>query len=455
MSNILGFSKRLFTSLMSTFDITSDLANSLDFLGHNASAKIVGATFGTAGASTNNNETTSSYPLNTTVTYSPKCKFFKNSITNFSESNITTFNDQIENYLNTNFICSSEGVDAHVVWGALGIAIMFIPGLISIIMYIFNDPDETNKRVIFTRQDEETRNDNKFRTGKYPHDLIVMLLMAMFPLTVIVFQFYSTFTCQGEVYQGYMAIGVALEAFLESFLQLILQTYTIFYGYEITNTQIATICASFFILSKASIDFELEMYEREISICGTVKHFALVLPGYAATIAFRVLSFSITMAFLRIWSIIPMFLLFLELSVAYYVAFEETPWAYLEDSIPIIITNLGVTNLGMVGANLFISEEQKQNQEDVYSYYVQNDRFMKYSSTLSFIHHFIVVGTILGLVAHDPCYLDHWACPKFILSNYGGLFHNNMYSLTGGIFGFGLFGLASTLKLGARGLQIV
>ena len=43
---------------MSTFDITSDLVNSLDFLGHNASAKIVGATFGTSGASTNNNGTT-------------------------------------------------------------------------------------------------------------------------------------------------------------------------------------------------------------------------------------------------------------------------------------------------------------------------------------------------------------------------------------------------------------
>ena len=185
------------------------------------------------------------------------------------------------------------------------------------IMYIFNDPGVTHHRFIFTRTDEKTRNDNKFRTGKYPHDFIGMLLMAMFPLTVIVFQFYSTFTCQEEAYQGYMAIGVALEAFLESFLQLILQTYTIFYGYEITNTQIAAICASFFFLSKASIDFDLEMYEHELSICDIVKHFAIMLPGYAATIAFRVLAFSITMAFLRMWSIIPMSLLFLELVVKY------------------------------------------------------------------------------------------------------------------------------------------
>ena len=140
MSTIFGFSKRLFTSLMSTFDITSDLVNSLDFLGHNASAKIVGATFGTSGASTNNNGTTSLHPHNTTVVHNPKCKFFNGSITNFSENNIATFNDQIENYLNTNFVCSSEEVDAHVVWGALGIAIMFVPGLVSMIMYIFNDP---------------------------------------------------------------------------------------------------------------------------------------------------------------------------------------------------------------------------------------------------------------------------------------------------------------------------
>ena len=438
MSTVFGFSKRLFTSLMSTFDITSDLVNSLNFLGQNASAKMVGATFGASGASTNNNGTTNSHPHNTTVTYSPKCQFLNNYLTNFSENNNTTFNDRIEHYINANFVCSSEGVNAHVVWGALGIAIMFIPGLVSMVMYIFNN----------------SHTKNKFRKGEYPHDLIVMLLMAMFPLTMIAFQFYSTFTCQGEVYQGYMAIGVALEAFLESFLQLILQTYTIFYGYEITNTQIAAICASFFFLSKASIDLDLEMYKHELSPCDIVKHFAIMLPGYAATIAFRVLSFSMTMAFLRMWSIIPMCLLFLELSVAYYVSFKYDK-DDLSRTVPIIITNLGVTNVGMLGAKHLINEEQKQNSGDVKIFYEDNDKFMKLSSTLSFIHHFIVVTAILGLVLHNPCYFEHWACPKFILSNYDGFFHDYMYLMVGGILGLGLFGLASMLKLGARSLRIV
>ena len=278
--------------------------------------------------------------------------------------------------------------------------------------------------------------------------------MAMFPLTVIVFQFYTTFTCRGEAYQGYMAIGVALEAFLESFLQLTLQTYTIFYGYEITNTQIATIFASFFILSKASIDFEVEMYELELSFCDIVKHFALMLPGYAATIAFRVFAFSITMSFLRLWSIIPMFLLFLESAMAYYKSFE-----YHRDdlslALPIIITNLGVTNVGMLGASYFIIEEQKQASDNAEDWYKQNNTFMKLSSTLSFIHHSIAVTPILGLVGHNPCYFEHWACPKFILNNYGGFFHEYMYWMVVSILGLGFFGLASTLKLGVRSLRIV
>ena len=104
---------------MSTFDITSDLVNSLDFLGHNASTTILGVASGTFGILTNNNETTRAYALNATVTYSPKCKLFNTSIANFNENNNITFDHQIENYLNTNFVCSSEGVDAHVVWGAL------------------------------------------------------------------------------------------------------------------------------------------------------------------------------------------------------------------------------------------------------------------------------------------------------------------------------------------------
>ena len=131
-------------------------------------------------------------------------------------------------------------------------------------------------------------------------------------LTVILLQIYGAFSCGNAQLHGFMAVGVALEAFLESFLQLVLQMFTICYGYDITTAQIVTICASFIILSKASIDLDLEMYEHKLKLCEIILHYLKMIPGYGATIAFRAVSFSVTLAFLRVWSLIPMFLLIME-----------------------------------------------------------------------------------------------------------------------------------------------
>ena len=127
--------------------------------------------------------------------------------------------------------------------------------------------------------------------------------MVFFPFTTILFQLYSTITCRGDVHQGYMAIVVALEAVVESFLQLVLQNYTLLLGYSITSTQIIIICASFFILSKASIDLDLEVYENNLGFRDTVKHYITLIPGYNSTIVFLTLSFAITIAFLRMWCV--------------------------------------------------------------------------------------------------------------------------------------------------------
>ena len=102
-----------------------------------------------------------------------------------------------------------------------------------------------------------------------------------------------------------------------------------------------------------------------------------------------------------------------------------------------------------------ILEEEKRNGGTVEDYLDGTDKFIKMSSTLSFIHHSIVITTILGLIAHDPCYFEHWACPKFILNNYGGFFYGIRYEMVGGIIGLGLFGLMSSLRLGARSLKIL
>ena len=197
------------------------------------------------------------------------------------------------------------------------------------------------------------------------------------------------------------------------------------------------------------------MHEHRLTIRDIAIHFAIMLPGYAATIAFRALSFSITMAFLRVWSIIPISLLFLELSVAYYTSSNRPGWGDFSQSLPIIITNLGVTNVGMLAARWLILKERKQEYFIAGAYYEGNNKFVKLSSILSFIHHLIVITTILGLVAYNPCYFEHWICPKFILNNYDGFFYDHMYSVAGGIIGLGSFGLVSTLFLGARSIKII
>ena len=293
MDAVFDFSKRLFESLASTFDLTSDLVNSLDFLGHNVSRKVKDITLSIFSVSNNGskplNHLTTQIPFD--VTNTP----INDSVAGFCHDYNAKLINQTQNDFNKQLVCSSEGNNEHMIWGILGIAIMFMPGLLSSLTYLLAKP----------------KTSNKLRKGKYPHDLIVTLLWLMFPVTVVIFQCYTAFTCQGKVYQGYIAIAVAIEAFLESFLQLTLQTYTIIYGYEITGIQIATICASFFILSTASINLDLEMNSHKLSICNSLLHYAKLVPGYAATVAFRVLSISIAIAFPRIWSIIPMSLLIL------------------------------------------------------------------------------------------------------------------------------------------------
>lgn len=83
-----------------------------------------------------------------------------------------------------------------------------------------------------------------------------------------------------------MAIGVAFEDFLETFLQLVIQFYTLLYECEFTNSQIVTNCASSFINSKASADLDLEVYEHKLSSKHIVLHYIKLLPRYSTTIEF-------------------------------------------------------------------------------------------------------------------------------------------------------------------------
>ena len=176
------------------------------------------------------------------------------------------------------------------------------------------------------------------------------------------------------------------------------------------STQIITISASFVLLSKASIDLDLEMYEHKLTFKDTVVHYLKTAPGYCATIAFRALAFSITLAFFRFWSLIPICFLMFEFIAAYRIAFGTFgSFDGVVDSpfLPMMITNLGVSNVGMIGACGYMRSKSKEEGKFVYEYLGKTNTFIRLSSIASFIHHATVLTVILALVIHDPTFFEH------------------------------------------------
>ena len=467
MNIVVAFLQRLFTSILSIFDIVSDLVNSCDFLGYDASGQIFSSIFGDKSCITRPNNVSSFYPSNQNLSHtsSKLCDFNCTSNETIGDGDnstlrvIYTFNETIVSGDNStlryeaveefkNFSsCLDQRATIHVTWGSLGIGIMFLPGIMTIMM-------------AYATIDHYSVNENfSIKDGPIWKRLRNLIAMFMFPITVILLQIYGVFISGNTAVQGFMAIGVALEAFLESFLQLVLQMFTICYGYEITTTQIITICASFVILSKASIDLDLEMYEHDLTLCDTLIHYLKMIPGYCFTITFRAIAFSATLAFLRIWSLIPMFILMVELILAYRISFG-TFGSFLGLSfgnspfLPVIITNLGVTNVGMIGATAFMNREVKEEGNYVATYIKDTDKFIKLSSIASHFHHAIVLSVILGLVEYDPNRFVHWGSPTFILNNYDGYYYESRYVSYAGAMGLGFVGLLSSLYFGASGMKI-
>ena len=147
----------------------------------------------------------------------------------------------------------------------------------------------------------------------------------------------------------------------------------------------------------------------------------------------------------------------IELIVAYRISFgsfgkingcKESPF------FPLMLTNLGVTNVGMIGALEFLYHGKKEDGKWVNDYIKETNRFIKLSSTASYLHHGTVLSVILGLVLFDSSFFDHWRSTSFILNYYQGYYHENASYIFVGTMAIGFVGLLSSLYFGARGMQI-
>ena len=132
------------------------------------------------------------------------------------------------------------------------------------------------------------------------------------------------------------------------------------------------------------------------------------LPCYISTIIFRVMSISLTMAYLRIWATIPLTLLVIELT---YFAWNRNKKREVSLPKKLIRTYLLVTsNLTVMNARTIheLKEEEQEEKSNI-------EQFLKNSSLITFFHHSITLLIILFICLYHPQFFVHWTEPHFWL----------------------------------------
>ena len=260
----MGIAGQLFSALStlfsSSFDIGSDMVNSLDFLGYNASTNLA---------------QTVSDTLSTII----------------EQGNSSIFDAAgADNTTDT-----SQKYEEHRIWGIVGISVIFLPGIIAV-------------QPLFWVQ---------INIKSYKMALLLFLAGLVYPLT-LVFMAFTSILCTFKKEKFFLEMTIMLvgvEAFFESFPQMVLQGFTIIYGYEVTTVQLIAISGSFVLLARTCIVFDLQMLDKDLSFKQSMIHTIRILPTHVVTITFRVISFSLTLAFLREWSAIPILVLYIELVI--------------------------------------------------------------------------------------------------------------------------------------------
>ena len=376
----MGYGANLFsastTFSASTFDIGSDLINALDFLGHNVSSTVSDGL---------RNVFTSRHNFNT--------------------------KDIFNGTITAEFKPTHE---AHAIWGMLGIAIMFFPGFITIPPYMLGILRERN---ILWKIDLSQKDLRSFRPTDSKLDgiagfIFVLCVMLFYPIAMILVAFVSLINAfGGKVSQlntmSTMMIGN--EASSESFPQILLQCFAIANGYDVTTVQKITIFASFLLLARVAIVHDLMGENKALSFKQTMMHTVKRLPAHVATIMFRVSAFTLTLVFLREWAAIPICALYLELLTITYMRYQN-----VKD--PVIcfraiwyksISNLAVLNVYTL-VDTEMDEGDKPSEESCRN-------FIILSSFTTFVHHVMVMTSIILLALYYPEYFQQEGFSRLIV----------------------------------------
>ena len=212
--NLVAIAKVLGTIGCSWFDIVSDILNGLNFI--RGSVKSI--------------TTTTCTPPNVSSTEN----LTTDSITDASQ-NCTVVTEIRQQYL---------------IWGYLSLCMICVPG----IFWAFS-PDMIRQII---------GNIKKRRWCDVSVYVSWCLLVFLYPLFLLFVQLVALFNPTDTEHKKDLIQFIALEAFWESFPQLVLQLFTVAYDYEVTPIQMVTIVASAFLLAKTAIEFDIEQHNIEL-----------------------------------------------------------------------------------------------------------------------------------------------------------------------------------------------
>ena len=287
------------------------------------------------------------------------------------------------------FNITTSASEIQPTWGYITMSIIFLPGLLLFPIIIYISIVDKNKKYI----------------------IIGLSLIPLYPFAMIVFQISQIFSFLKHRVQYKEVASLAMiltgtEAFWESVTQMVFQGYTILNGLY-SDIQIITVTASFLCLSNTSILFDVAMTTKDLTTSETLIHILSTIPCYLSTIVFRVMSLSLTIAFLRSYSIIPISILLIELSILSYNRYKNLPLLVKGGRfIPIYLStlnNMGVLNSINMNEYFNANEDGKMTPECIEAC----KKFIKRSSILTLVHHSVVLLVIMSISEKRPNFFKH------------------------------------------------
>ena len=378
--NFVALGKHTLTFSSSLFDVVSDVINSLNFLG---------------------------YYKNTTDIdsfYTNRSRFLEN----FTYIDSGVCNNTLEREV-------EENDQVHQIWGILSMVLVFLPGIVggfcltAVILY-------------------EAAEQKSCKVAQVAQVFVLLVVSIMFPFAFLISQLtVLVMVCMNEEIDQdiqFFITGITnIEASVESVGQLCLQLFTILYGYPSGLIQKITICTSFIQIARCAIlnDIEANLVadEKQLTFCESFWEIVQRLPAYVTTIIFKVASLALCMAYLRVYSIIPMIVLIFEQGLITWIRVKKQEnWPNEVKALfgfYLIFNNIGVVNAYTLfnGMCYWIKEFRlrriKEKEEEIINFVCQ-------LSIVTFIHHSTVLVSIMLIGWNYPDTFEHWTSPKFLLS---------------------------------------